>query len=120
MSRGLFHPFLLGCSESCVPKKLGDWSWTDLNLVIGVIHVSNELRSLTGSTFSFDTPMKSTSLRTRYGVQNTQRHTSLCRLPLGGMATSCLDLGVSWAVEVLVVVQQPMGFFNGLISVGKI
>lgn len=97
------------CSESCVPKKLGDWSWTDLNLVLGVIHLSNELRSLTVSIWH------TTSLRTRYGVQNSQRHTSLCRLPLGGMATSCLDLGVSWAVEVLVVVQQPMGF-NGFFS----
>ena len=45
MSRELFHPFLLGFSESCVPKKLGDWSWTNLNLVIGVIHLSNELKS---------------------------------------------------------------------------
>lgn len=26
MSRELFHPFLLGFSESCVAKKLGDWS----------------------------------------------------------------------------------------------
>ena len=42
MSRELFPPFLLGFSESCVPKKLGDWS-SDLNLVLGVIHVSNEL-----------------------------------------------------------------------------
>jgi len=117
MSRELFHPFVLGFLGELCPKKVGglelDQPGPRCDPFIQRVEVLRDRPSV------YDTRLKS-SLRTRYGVQNTQRHTFLCRLPLGGMATSCLDLGVSWAVEVLVVVQQPMGSFNGLISVGKI